>query len=303
MLPGGICVSFSNSPDLAVTDLINFTTAYPEGTNFANTISFFEKASAKSGNDYLIAFARQARLAKIVDGQRMPVADQTQWIGDKAAYEQFREYEAKARKGVESGRAVNAVLFADEIEKSPASDLYSTMRHVIADPQIATVGGFVYVLSDRLESFRQSVYCDMLFDWPATESENFVLQLNNQIDFGASRENQGFAVAQASPGYLNLNVAAFYLLSGRKVFVFSGHGSSLLMKCSILKEVEPLQISARLNEHFGQDFGWLIQVLSAAPSITETRFRDPPIAGEANGVGLQMLCHVNTFPRTAMAGR
>lgn len=303
MLPGGICVSFSNSPELAVTDFQKFATAYPEGANFGNTISFFEKASAKSGNDYLIAFARQVKLAKIVDGQRIPGAAKTQWIGDKAAYEQFREYEAKARKGFEAGRAVNAVLFADEIEKSPASDLYSTMRHVIADPQVATVGGFAYVLSDRLESFRQSVYCDMLFDWPAAESENFVLQLNNQIDFGASRENRGFAVAQASPGYLNLNVAAFYWLSGRKVFVFSGHGGSLLMKCSILKDVEPLQLTARLNAHFGQDFGWLIQVLSAAPSATETSFRDPPIAGGANGVGFQMLCHVNTFPRTAMAGR
>ena len=58
MLPGGICVSFSNSPELAVTDFQEFATAYPEGADFANTISFFEKASAKSGNDYLIAFAR-----------------------------------------------------------------------------------------------------------------------------------------------------------------------------------------------------------------------------------------------------
>ncbi len=118
-----------------------------------------------------------------------------------------------------------------------------------------------------------------------------------------SRENRGFAVAQASPGYLNLNVAAFYWLSGRKVFVFSGHGGSLLMKCSILKDVEPLQMTARLKAHFGQDFGWLIQVLSASPSATETRFRDPPIASGANGVGFQMLCHVNTFPRMAMADR
>ena len=299
MLPGGICVSFSNSPELAESDFQNFATAYSEGANFANTTSFFEKASAKSGNDYLIAFARQAKLVKIIDGQRMPSAAKTQWIGDKAAYERFREYEAKARKGFEAGRAVNAVLFADEIDKSPASDLYSTMRHVIADPQLTTVGGFAYVLSDRLEAFRQSVYCDMLFDWPAAESEDFVLQYKDQIDFGASGENWGFAVAQASPGYLNLNAAAFYWLSGRIMFVFSGHGGSLLMKCSVLKDVEPLQMTARLNAHFGEDFGWLVQVLSAAPSETMTKFRESPIAGGANGVGFQMLCHVNTFPKMA----
>ena len=251
----------------------------------------------------MIAFARQAKIAKIVDGQRMPSAAMTQWIGDKAAYERFREYEAKARKGLETGRAVNAVLFADEINKSPASDLYSTMRHVIADTQLTTVGGFAYVLSDRLVTFRQSVYCDMLFDWPAVESGDFVLQLSDQIDFGASGENWGFAVAQASPGYLNLNVAAFYWLSGRKVFVFSADDGSPLMRCSVLNDVEPLQMTARLNAHFGQDFGWLVHVSSAAPTATGTRFRDPPIAGATNGVGLRMLCHLNTFPSTALAER
>lgn len=276
---------------------------YPDGANFANAISFFEKASATSGNDYLIAFARQAKLAKIVDGQRMASAAKTQWIGDKTAYERFREYEAKVRKGSEAGRAVNAVLFADEIKESPASELYSTMRHVIADPQLTTVGGFAYVLSDRLETFRQSVYCDMLFDWPETKHEDFILQLNHQIDFGASGENAGFAVSQASPGYLNVNVAAFYWLSGRKVFVFSGHGDNPLTECSVLNDVEPLLVTARLNAHFGQDLGWLVQVLSAAPSATETRFRNPPIAGKANGVGFQLFCHVNTFPRTVLAER
>jgi hypothetical protein len=296
ILPGGICVSFSNSPELAVTDFQKFATAYPQGADFASTSSFFEEASAKSGNDYLIAFARQAKLATIVDGQRMPSAAKTQWIGDRAAYERFREYEAKARKGFEAGRAMNAVLFADEIHKSPASDLYSAMRHVIADTHIPTVGGFAYVLSDRIDTFRQSVYCDTLFDWPTAESEDFVLQLIDQIDFGASGENQGFAIAQASPGYLNLNVAAFYWLSGRKVFVFSGYGTSPLMKCSVLNDVEPLQIPARLNVHFGQDLGWLAMVLSAAPSATETRSREPPIATGPSGVRLQLFCHVNTFP-------
>lgn len=301
MLPGGICVSFSNSSELAITDFGKFATDYPEGASLSHTIAFFEKESAKSGNDYLIAFARQARLAKIVEGQRVPSAANTQWIGDKAAYERFREYESKLRKGVEAGRAVNAVLFADEINKSPASDLYSTMRHVIADPRVTTVGGVAYVLSDRQEAFRQSVYCDMLFDWPSGKSDDFVLQLADQIDFGSSGENRGFAIAQASPGYLNLNVAAFYWLTGRKVFVFSGHGRSPLMECSVLNDVEPPQIAARLNAHFGRDLGWLVMVLSASPYATETRFREPSIASSANGVGVQVLCHVNTFSRKALA--
>jgi len=282
-------------------DFQKFALAYPNGTNFTNTISFFEKASHKSGNDYLIAFARLAKLAKIADGKRIYSASKTQWIGDNAAYVRFREYEEKVRKGFEAGRAINAVLFADEIENSPASALYSAMRHVIADSQLTTVGGFAYVLSDRIETFRQSAYCDMLFDWPTDETEDFVFQLNDPIDFGASKENFEFSVTQASPRYLNLNIVAFYLLSGRKAFVFSSHDGSPLMKCSVLNDVEPPQITERLNAHLGQDFGWLVQVFSAAPSATETKFRERPIASEANGVGIHFLCHVNTFPRTNLS--
>src|SRR5262245_34309985 len=111
----------------------------------------------------------------------------------------------------------------------------------------------------------------MLFDWPAVAAGDFALQLTDQIDFGASGENRGFAIAQASPGYLNLNVAAFYSLSGRKLFVFSGQGDSPLMKCSVLNEVEPLEITGRLNGHFVQDLGWLVHDSSAAPTATQTR--------------------------------
>jgi hypothetical protein len=299
MLPGGICASFSNSPELAVREFQRYVTEYPTGANFSNTISFFEKASSRSGNDYLIAFARQARIARIVDGQRISSTAKTQWIGDKAAYERFREYESKRRKLFEAGRAMNAVLFADEITKSPASELYSTMRHVIADPQITSVGGFAYVLSDRKDAFRQSVYCDMLFDWPASEAEDFILRYVDQIDLGASGENQGYAVAQVSPGYLNMNVAAFYWLSGRKLFVFASHGGSPLLTCSVLDNVEPPQISGRLDAHFGQELGWLVLILSAAPSATETRFREPRIIDGPDGVGIQMFCHANTFPARA----
>jgi hypothetical protein len=78
-------------------------------------VSFFEQSSAKSGNDYLIAFSDNPRLVKIIDGKRVPSIATTAWIGDKAAYERFREYEAKQRPSVEHGRAMNAVLFADEL--------------------------------------------------------------------------------------------------------------------------------------------------------------------------------------------
>jgi hypothetical protein len=119
-------------------------------------------------------------------------------LGDKDAYERFREYEAKHRKFIESGRAINAVLFADEMARSPASDLYSAMRHVVADRAISSTGGFVCVVSNRPEGFRYSVFSDMLFNWPEGESADFILDLNHQIDFGTSGENADYAVCQIS---------------------------------------------------------------------------------------------------------
>ncbi len=301
MLPGGVCVSFSNSPELAMKDFIAFIQAYPQGTGYSNVVSFFEAASMESGNDYLIAFAQHAKLVKIADGKRLPSGSKTQWIGDLAAYKRFREYEARTRQRAEAGRAVNAVLFADEMDKSPASDLYSAMRHVIADRDVPSVGGFACAVSDRVDAFRHSAYCDMLFDWPVDAAENFELQLNDQIDFGASGENKAFAVAQASTAYLSLNAVAFYMLTARKVFLFCGMTHDPLMRCTVLSDVDPLAIVPRLNKQIGQEWGWLIQVLSAAPTATSTQFRAIPRTESPNGVGFSTLCHVNTFPKIAAA--
>ncbi len=302
ILPGPICVSFSNSPELAVKDFVRFAESFPTGTGFANVVRFFEQASAKTGNDYLIAFARPARLVKIADGRRVPGEAKTQWIGDAAAYQRFREHEARRRARMEAGRAVNAAWFVDEINKSPASDLYATMRNVLNDPDIPSVGGFVCTISGRgSDGFRQSAYCDMLFDWPHDATESFELNLNDQIDFGASGENRQFSIAQASPGYLNLNAVAFYMLTGRKLFLFAATPDDQLMRCRLIEHVEPADIALRLNACFGQDLGWLVQVMAAAPSATSTQFRQPLKTEGPNGTSFQIMCHVNTFPKTTAA--
>ena len=108
-----------------------------------------------------------------------------------------------------AGRAINAVLFMDELKNSPASDLYSSMRNVVADPSVSTVGGFISVISNRENGFRYSVYSDMLFDWPSAEPDTYLFDLNHPISFQATNENENFSVAQISPGYMGLNLPAF----------------------------------------------------------------------------------------------
>ena len=86
-----------------MADIKEFERFYPQGTSFSNAVSFFEAASHRTANEYLIAFARHAKLVKIVEGKRTGGESKTQWIGDKEAYERFREYEFKARKFPEAG--------------------------------------------------------------------------------------------------------------------------------------------------------------------------------------------------------
>jgi hypothetical protein len=298
MLPGDICATFSNSPELASRDFGRFSRLYPVGTDFRETIAFFERSSSETGNDYLLAFSQTPRVVKISEGRRIDSVSKTLWIGDALAFGRFREVERKNKQRRDSGRAVNAVMFAGEIKDSPASDLFSAMREVVADRNVASVGGFISVISNRDPGFRHSVYSDMLFNWPEGKTKDFILDLNDQIDFGASGENSEYAFAQISTGYLGLNIIGFYLLKPRKAFVFFGEDNGLPTECRVLNDVQPNDLATRLSEVVGFNPGWLLIVMAAAPNQTRSVERWPRRTDGPSGVGMPMFCHANTFPPT-----
>jgi hypothetical protein len=146
-----------------------------------------------------VAFSHPARLVKIVEGKRLNSLSKTLWIGDLAAYTRFREYESRRYRRPEHGRAINVAYFADEMVRSPASDLFSIMRNVVSDRSIPSAGGFVSVISNRDNGFRYSVYCDMLYDWPEAQPEDYNFACTDKISLQTSGENAGFSVAQISP--------------------------------------------------------------------------------------------------------
>ena len=69
-LPGGICVSYSGSPELAANAFQDFRERNPQGANHGATVAFFEVSSAHTNNDYIVAFADTAKLVTIRDGRR-----------------------------------------------------------------------------------------------------------------------------------------------------------------------------------------------------------------------------------------
>ena len=296
MLPGGICVSFNNSHERAAKDFHKFMMQYPSGTGYGEVVRFFEQSSKDTNNDYIIAFSKPPKLVRIVDGKNDRSLSNTLWIGDQIAYERFREYEAKFRKGYESGRAMNAVMFFDP-DKTPTSDLYSTMRHVVLDTDIPSVGGFVTSVALRDEGFRHSTYSDVLYDWPEGENENFAIKLTDKIDFGVSGENEEVSISQISTGYIGLNIVAFYMLRAKKAFVFHWHNSPIANRCIVISDVEPQDLKGRLGQLWPQNLRWLIRI-NSAPTQSTTRRREPFLAnftkGE-DGIQIPIVALANTL--------
>jgi hypothetical protein len=296
--PGDLCVSFSNSPDTAERAFKVFAAKYPNGTGYAEVIGFFEQSSKATGNDYLVAFANPARLVKIAHGERINSVSKTQWIGDQEAYSRFREYEARQHPRHEEGRAINAVLFADEMANSPASDLFSAMRNIVANRSIMTVGGFVSVISNRDNGFRFSAYSDMLYDWPKDKPQDYSLMLTDQIAFTATDENASFAVAQVSPGFMNMNLVAFYFTKAKKLFFFYGKDNGLANQCHVFRDVPAMKIYETLNAFVRFDLKWLLMVtspLSASGQFDTSGIKTP-------GNQFSFFCDANTFPKTLGEG-
>lgn len=298
MLPGDLCVSFSNSPDTAGRAFAEFAAEYPDGTSYAEVIGFFEQSGRATGNDYLVAFANPARLVKIANGKRINSISKTQWIGDMEAYSRFREYEARQHPRPEQGRAINAVLFADEMANSPASDLFSAMRNIVANRSIPSVGGFVSVVSNRDNGFRFSAYSDMLYDWPKDKPQDYSLELKEQIVFTATNENASFAVAQVSPGFMNMNLVAFYFTKAKKLFFFYGKDNGLADQCHVFRDVHATKIYETLNTFSRFDLKWLLLVTS--PQSASGQFDTSDIKTPGNQFAF--VCDANTFPKTPGEG-
>jgi hypothetical protein len=181
------------------------------------------------------------------------------------------------------------------MEKSPASDLYSSMRHVIADRSVPSVGGFVAVVSNRPEGFRYAVYSDMLYDWPVGQDQDYVLSLTDKLQLGASGENAGYSIAQLSPGFVGANSVAFYFVKSHALFVFFGTGNGPSNRCRAFRGVAPDAIVSTLTTFLGFDWKWLALVTSA-PQTPGGSTASGKFASHY-GIGMSFVPHLNTMPR------
>lgn len=289
-LPGHVCVAYSGSPELSWRFIKDFRATYPSGAGYDTVISFFELAGRKTGCDFIVGFSHTGKLVSIKDGLRCTGVAKTHWIGDFVAYKRFCEYQYRKKEKPEHGRAISSVMFADEEKGSPASDIYSIMRNVVADREITSVGGFVTVISNRESEFRFSVYSDILMDWPIELTSGQDIQLTDKINLISTGENDRFSISQISLGYYNINMCAIYILKGNILCLLS-EPDERSDGCVIIKNVAPNKIEETIDRVIGFPSRALSLIMSSRKeTIAPFRIRSPN-----EGLGLNLYCEANTM--------
>jgi hypothetical protein len=292
LVPGGLCVSFAGSPELAGRDIWDFTKRYQGRWDFGDAVTHFEDRSGRSGVDYLLAFAPFPKLLKIVGGRRIEAVSATQWIGSKDAYEAFRAREARAQKRHYRGRAFPAVLAANTGQNPALDGLYETLREVIAGRCCSSVGGFTSVVVRSGDSFIFPSFSDILYDWPASKGESFDLQLTDPINLSTSGENAEFSVAQFSTAYGDLSIVGFFFPHAGTAYVFIPRRTFVADRCEVIREVLPAQLVDRLNQILNLGSAWRLFV-----GVSRTVFeRDLDRANHPEGISVAIEMLLNTFP-------
>ncbi|WP_156384001.1 hypothetical protein [Methylobacterium sp. Leaf456] len=192
---------------------------------------------------------------------------------------------------MDSGRAVSISIFADEMDGSPASSLYYAMKNTVADKSIASVGGLVAVASSRIDGFRFSSFCDLLYDWPMQKDDEYTVNLDEPITYSSSAENSRYSLSHIPSGFLNANFLAFYFIKGNLLYVFYGRYNGLARQCYSETGVAPGNIYNTISRYFGFDLNWLVWVFSGLPADLSVVGLDVP---GATGVRTGFICHANT---------
>jgi hypothetical protein len=134
----------------------------------------------------------------------------------------------------------------------------------------------------------------MLYDWPDGKSEDFELRYEDRVDFIATGENTGYAVAQVAPNFVGINCVDFYLVRPKKLFLYYGEPNGLADRCHVLS-IEAAEITSTLNKLLGVDLGWLALITSAPPASRQLPSNSLDHV-QKPGVAFQIFVNANTFP-------
>jgi hypothetical protein len=109
----------------------------------------------------------------------------------------------------------------------------------------------------------------------------------------AANNERHFSVAQISPGFMNVNLVAFYLVRPKVLFLFYGRSFGLANRCHVFREVPAVEIAQTLNAFIQFDLNWLLLITS--PQLPTGQIDTSSI--ENPGAQFAFQCDANTFPK------
>ena len=95
---------------------------------------------------------------------------------------------------------------------------------------------------------------------------------------------------------MNTNYVGFYVLRAKAAYIFHPSSTMLADTCTVIRNVEPVDLPRMLDEQFKLKLAWLITIASGSPTNETTIFREPTARGDG-GNRMGFFMHINTFPK------
>lgn len=224
-LSSQVAIAFANSPELAARAIGSFENEFRGKFSMKEATEFFCLSSKETQNDYLMMHSATLAVVKISNGKSYKTSGQQSWIGDYTAFERFREYQAKVRKGPDIW-VMHSWQQQGKNNEQGLKFLHD-FELTIEDPEIHSVGDFYTIATNTKSGFKFLPVSKMYFDSLG----------KNPINpwFG---ENFDYSYSIAAPKCAGINAVAFYYGRARVAYIFySQTAPGVANKCKILRNV------------------------------------------------------------------
>jgi hypothetical protein len=264
ILSKNIALGFSGSPDLAATQIGNFST--PTSDVFRATTDYFLSAHRKDDLDFLLLLHHPvAKIVKISDG-RIYHPSQTAWIGDKNAFELFQRYRTEKTSGPAASRfEVPLISTTKESEKNAQNstfDLIGALRYVLLDSSTPSVFGDVVAINNVEGHFEYRSY-NVILDThhvplllPRQVMDKLVPELEEIRKYSVSC----FVTAHDA----SIQGVAVHFMHGKLTHLYWGRSGGLLSNARVIVGKNIEEVFALTKAELGIA-SWIGQIMARVP--------------------------------------
>jgi hypothetical protein len=247
-----VCLSFSQSPELAEETIRAFHETYPVVPERKLIEEFFLQGSRRTGNEYILAFHGFPVMTKISAGNL--TRSREIWIGDRDAYVAFLQYKKKRRTNYRLPTWQANILGAADVHRikidpSAFDVLINPFLNLITDPEIASVGDFYTIASNSPTEFRflhgSTLYFDGISSLVGPKGEQLMV---------ATGENSVYRYSLCSPEDAGVTAAAFFFPQGGLAYVYYGMRGCLANEVKLIRAQTAEELNSQCRTELGIGF-------------------------------------------------